>query len=154
MPVWSKREFLYLDFRFKSVRFRQSTELRDTQKNKKVVQEWDAAILHEIRLGTFDLARHFPRSGRVLKPPRNRTFAGAAKTWLDSHRGTWAELTYRKFRDDLERRILPELGPLPIFDEHTLPYQGSLNNFLRELPESSGSFSPPVFSGKYFRGSR
>ena len=140
MPVWSKRNILYIDFRYKGVRFRQSTELTDTPKNRKVAEDWDRAVHHEIRLGTFNLLRHFPYSKRGPRPKGTRTFFDAAKTWLESHKGTWAEWTYRKFKDDLEKRILPELGSVPITDITPL----SLRQFREKLIERKRADPLPV----------
>lgn len=51
-----------------------------------------------------------PSFEKAIKPVGTRSFKDAGTTWLESHKGTWAEWTYRKFRDDLQKRIYPELG--------------------------------------------
>jgi integrase len=137
MPVRSKRGILFLDFRLKGVRFRQSTELKDTPKNRELAEDWDKTIRHEVRLGTFDLARHFPHSRKAAKPVKSRTFKDAGETWLGSHKGAWAEWTYRKFRDDLQKRIYPELGFM-LISEITPLVLRQLRQKLIERPREDG----------------
>lgn len=111
----NRHGFLFLDFYYRGIRCRERLGLRDTPKNRKLAQDWDAAVRREIHLGTFQYNIHFPQS------PKNnfffsnkKTFADVAQSWLDSHKGSWADWTYRKFRDDLKKRIEPRIGHIPL----------------------------------------
>jgi integrase len=63
-------------------------------------------------LGTFRLENHFPdyRPSHQRAIRREETFTRAATEWLESHKQSWAEWTYRKFKADLESRIFPKIG--------------------------------------------
>lgn len=116
MPLWI-RDKIYLDFRFKGRRLRPSTGMAPTEANIKIAEGWDAAIQHEIRIGTFRLENHFP----YFRPTRSHnqgdgTFQISAESWLASHKQSWAEWTYRKFKSDLEGRVFPKIGRMKVAD--------------------------------------
>jgi integrase len=117
MPVRTRSGILYLDFRFQGARYKISTGLIDTPENKQLVGDWDATIRREIHLGVFEIAKHFPHSPRALNRKSDyKTFADFALGWLASHKESWAEWTYRKFKSDLENRILPRIGNTQILE--------------------------------------
>jgi integrase len=116
MSLWI-RDRIYLDFRFKGRRLRPSTGMEPTEANVKLAEQWDAAIAHEIRIGTFRLENHFP----YYRPSSQHkegdgTFKTAALSWLEAHKESWAEWTYRKFKSDLEARVFPKIGRLRVPD--------------------------------------
>jgi len=55
---------IQIDFRYKGVRCRERIALSPTSANLKYAKRLKATIDHEIAIGTFDYAKHFPRSPR------------------------------------------------------------------------------------------
>lgn len=98
--------YLHLDFRFHERRYRSTTKLLPTPENLKFCSQWAAAIDREIALGIFDRARHFPKyAGEEGIAQPQRTFRQDAEAWLEIHKETWGEWTYRKFKNNLQNRI-------------------------------------------------
>ncbi|NVK56837.1 MAG: DUF3596 domain-containing protein [Alteromonadaceae bacterium] len=92
---------LYLDFRYRNVRCREQTELKDTPANRKRAQVLLDKIQAEILLGQFDYAATFPNSrmlqklnqtatviaGHTLNIP---TFESFATKWFDNQKVQWS----------------------------------------------------------------
>src|SRR5262245_42305023 len=106
MPVRTRNGILFLDFRW-GKRYRISTGLKDTEANRKFCDDWDAAIRREMLLGTFKIENHFPNLGRKRETenPTPETFRQVAELWLEAHKESWGEWTYRKHKNRLEARI-------------------------------------------------
>jgi integrase len=68
-----------IDFRYKGVRFRERISLPPTPANRKYAQRLKATIEHEIAIGTFNYAKHFPESKRA----RGVIGAGLERELLD-----------------------------------------------------------------------
>lgn len=58
---------LYLDFRFRNIRCREQTELKDTPANRKRAQNLMDKVQAEIMLGQFDYRATFPNSSNLKK---------------------------------------------------------------------------------------
>ena len=58
---------LFFDFRYQGQRRREYTVLADTAMNRKKMKVTLDRIETEIKLGTFDYARHFPNSKAVVR---------------------------------------------------------------------------------------
>lgn len=117
MPIRIRGGIIYLDFRFHGKRLRPTTGLEATLQNKEFARDWLAAIKHEIRIGSFRLENHFPHYRPAYqRKDREETFASVARAWLESHKQSWAEWTYRKFKADLEARVIPKIGNRPLND--------------------------------------
>jgi integrase len=69
-----------------------------------------AEIHFQISLGTFRIQNHFPHYRHNDPLKKEGTFTEAATAWLESHKQSWAEWTYNKFKGDLEGRIIPKIG--------------------------------------------
>ncbi len=67
----SKRGWLYLDFRWRGVRCREATRLRDTPEHRSQVRRLGRQIDGEIAADTFDYRKWFPqgRRGALFAPP-------------------------------------------------------------------------------------
>src|SRR5713226_6920693 len=103
----NRHGLLFLDFYYRGIRCRESTGLQDTPKNRKLALDWDATVRREIQIGVFQYNIQFPHSKKnSFFYSSKKNFADCAQSWLDSHKGSWADWTYRKFRDDLEKRII------------------------------------------------
>lgn len=109
MPIRIRGGIIYLDFRYRGRRLRPSTQLASSPESQKLADDWAAAIRREIRLGVFRLDNHFPHY-RFSHKEGSANFADAPNSWLESHKQTWAEWTYRKFKGDLDLRVVPKIG--------------------------------------------
>src|SRR5690349_10114340 len=109
MPIRIRGGTIYLDFRYRGQRLRPSTDLPATPENIKFAEDWAAAIRREISLGIFRLDNHFPHY-RFGHREGGGSFAEVANSWLESHKQSWAEWTYRKFKADLDLRVIPKMG--------------------------------------------
>jgi len=116
MPIRIRDGIIYLDFRHKGRRLRPSTRLEDTPPNVKLAEDWMGAIRREIQFGTFRLENHFPYYRPKLSREGDDTFTHASRSWLESHKQTWAEWTYRKFKSNLEGRVIPKIGQRKLGD--------------------------------------
>jgi len=117
MPIRVRGGIIHLDFRFRGKRLRPTTGLEAIPQNEKFARDWLAAIKHEIRIGTFHLENHFPHYRPAYqRRDKEETFASVARAWLESHKQSWAEWTYRKFKAALEARVLPKIGNRPLND--------------------------------------
>ena len=58
---------LFLDFRFRNIRCREQTELKDTPVNRKRAQNLLNRVQAEIMLGQFDYRATFPNSSNLQK---------------------------------------------------------------------------------------
>ena len=110
MSIRIRNRIIHLDFRHKGRRLRPTTGMEATAANLKLSEEWMASIRREIRLGTFRMENHFPHYRPSYDAIKQTTFAHVSRAWLESHRQSWAEWTYRKFKSNLESRIIPKIG--------------------------------------------
>jgi integrase len=115
MSVRTRNGFLFLDFRW-GKRYRISTGLKANAANHKFCDDWDAAIRREMLLGTFKIENHFPEFVKPQDKPEKQTFKDVAAAWLEAHKESWGEWTYRKHKNRLEARIFPKIGAL-VFED-------------------------------------
>lgn len=110
---------LYIDFRYRNIRCREQTELKDTPQNRRKLHLFVERIEAEILLGQFNYAATFPNS-RVLKKLQKidrhdseahvPTFQTFSNIWFDEMSIQWRE-SYRKTVDKLMTlRLLPHFG--------------------------------------------
>jgi integrase len=86
-----------IDFRYRGVRCREKLKLEPTPPNRAYARKFRARILHEIALGTFDYAQHFPESSRVeMFADPSRPVPVKLEKYLDS------------YVDSLEGHVEPE----------------------------------------------
>ena len=114
---------LYLDFRYRGVRCREYTALKDTPRNRKVVKSLMQRVEEEIALGTFDYEATFPGSklaskfcvqgGSGVDPssrrerPETPAFANFAETWYQECLPQWRPLHQDSVRGVLDKYLLP-----------------------------------------------
>jgi integrase len=93
-----KSGYLFFDFRYRGVRCREVTRLRDTKANRRRMERVLRKIEAEITLGTFDYAAYFPKSPLATRLQQEAekdvsasspaeaggtpTFRDFAETWL------------------------------------------------------------------------
>jgi integrase len=97
---------LYLDIHTRGTRRYIYTGLRDTPKNRKVIEVKAEEIEREIFLGTFDPAKHFPREERKQRV----TFTRLYEEWRRKKANEVAPLTLQWYQETVEGKILPFWG--------------------------------------------
>jgi len=112
---------LYLDFRFRGIRCREYTTLRDSAQNRKVVKALMKRIDQEIATGAFDYEKTFPGSKMA------ETFCGR-----DVHRGSAIQSNshqetplFHDFAETWYQECLPQWRPL-----HQESVRGVLDKYL------------------------
>lgn len=117
---------LYLDFRYRGIRCREYTALKDTPRNRKVVKSLLQRVEEDIALGTFDYEATFPGSGlaaRFRNPSGHEkapasgsealetpSFSNFAETWYQECLPQWRPLHQESVRGVLDKYLLPRFG--------------------------------------------
>lgn len=96
---WVGPDSLQIDFRWRGRRCRERLRLAQTKENERFAKRLKAVIEHEIATGTFDYAKHFPKSKRarvsVGVPLKQSVLA-----YVDSLSGELEPETLKKYRLD------------------------------------------------------
>jgi integrase len=105
---------IQVDFRYQGVRCREKLSLPPTPKNLRYAARLKARIEHEIALGQFDYAQHFPASPRAKKLARNRgavhTMRQILNAWLDSVEAELEPETFADYAADVRNIWIPLYG--------------------------------------------
>lgn len=110
-----------MTFTYRGVRCRETVRITPTPANVRHVDRWRATILHEIALGTFDYAKHFPESQKVrqFKPGAATTLTTALESWLSAARKTTAFSTWQDYANTVRNHLVPSLGALRLTEATT-----------------------------------
>jgi len=144
---------LYLDFRYRGIRCRESSRLPATPQNRRRAETTLKRIEAEIVLGTFDYSTYFPNSAKVsqLRTLERRQMAGLghvpdfglfAEDWFDEKKVEWRQSYQDTIRVSLDKHLIPHFGnkSLDQIDK------GAILRFRAELAElpgqSGGTMSP------------
>src|SRR5687768_12337477 len=92
---------IQIDFRWRGERRRERLRLAPTQANLKFAARFKAVIEHEIATGTFDYAKHFPKSKRA-RVSVGVPLKQAMLAYIDSLGSELEPETLRKYRLDAE----------------------------------------------------
>lgn len=94
---------IQVTFTWQGRRLRPTLALRPTEPNLRAARRLRADILAEIRLGTFNLERHFPdyRFAEKHVPDGRRTFGQWAKAWEKTAGRGRAHSTFEVYKDHL-----------------------------------------------------
>lgn len=65
--IRNRNDLLFLDFRYRGVRFREQTLLGDTLANRKRLESFMSQIDNEIAQGTFQYEKYFPNSKNIAR---------------------------------------------------------------------------------------
>lgn len=95
---------IQIDFRYQGIRCRERLRLAPTAANLKYAARLKATIEHEIAIGTFDYARHFPESrrGKLLRHGPGGTLTTALRAYVDSLAQSVEPETLRDYGRDAE----------------------------------------------------
>lgn len=119
----SRSGSLYFDFRYKGIRCREYTKLKDTPANRKRAKEILSHIEAEITLGSFNYAHYFPNSNRAKKfsdlKQQHNSNLGTAKLptlneftdiWLAEKQVEWRKSYIQPMLNSLSAYVLPAFG--------------------------------------------
>jgi len=95
------------------------------------------AILHEIKMGTFDYAKYFPHSKKAKELrktcPDHYTIGEGLKDWLQRGQVKWQRSTIRDYNSAVFHHLIPEFGNLPISELTAI----RVKKWLADLPCSN-----------------
>jgi integrase len=101
-----------IDFYYLGQRCREVIKIQPTKANFLFAKNKRASILHEIGIGTFNYASHFPDSRRAatLGKSSNKTVSQALREFLLSSRRTCEISTLRDYQSAIDHYLKPEFG--------------------------------------------
>jgi integrase len=109
---------IQIDFKFAGLRCREKLSLPPTPANLKYAGRLKARIEHEIALGQFDYARHFPTSPRAKLLARERgsvyTVREILGSWLGRVEKELQPETYHDYSEYVRLTWLPKFGALQV----------------------------------------
>lgn len=105
-----------IDFYYLGQRCREAIKIPPTKANLKFAQNKRAAILHEIGIGTFNYAVHFPDSRRAstLGKLTNKTVGEALEDFLHNTQRKYEASTLRGYKSAINYHLIPALGNFQI----------------------------------------
>jgi integrase len=115
----SKDGYLYIDFRWRGLRCREATRLRDSTENRTQVRRTVRQIDGEIAARTFDYLKWFPEGRRaaLFAPPESVApplYRDHVTKWLDDKQARLGAGTAYDWRRIVESRLIPTFGGLPV----------------------------------------
>ncbi len=103
-----------ITFEYRGQRCREKLKLPPNPANFKYAAGLKATVEHEIAVGSFDYARHFPKSRKVRKfannPARTITVGELLTDWLRDTRASLEPETYADYSEYVENTWRPLLG--------------------------------------------
>jgi len=98
--VRARGKSITIDFYYRGQRCREGLKLPPTKANLNFAINKRAAVLHEIAIGTFNYAEHFPTSHRALTLGNhsNKTVSAALDEFLIASRRSCEASTIRDYR--------------------------------------------------------
>lgn len=117
---------LYMDFRYRSVRCREQTQLTDTAANRKLLNKVMGQLEREIKSGVFDYAKHFPNSPKAehfrqvdLLEKQNAVggsmlFEVFSALWFEEKRHEWRDSHIETIEGILGGHLVPAFQGRPI----------------------------------------
>lgn len=105
-----------IDFPYQGKRCRETIKLPPTKANLKFAANKRASILHEIAVGTFNYAEHFPKSrhASILGKLTNKTVGEALNEFLRNPRKRYEASTIRGYKSAINYHLIPTFGDMPI----------------------------------------
>jgi integrase len=114
--------YLYFDFRYKGVRCKEYTELKNSSENMKLMKQALKTIESEIMLGIFSYVKYFPGSKlaeQFKDEPIRKSgvpFEEYANTWFKNNKLSWKPSVRRDFRSVMNRHLVSYFKDRPVID--------------------------------------
>lgn len=105
---------IQIAFQYKGQRCREVIALKPTAANLKRAEQFRAAVIHSISIGTFDYAVTFPKSKHAAKFTESRTTIDTVEQyltkWLASKKKTLKASSHDGYRKIIDGMIIPTFG--------------------------------------------
>ena len=129
--IRTRNNFLFFDFRYKAVRCREQTLLKDTPENRKKLEPYATQIDREIKAGTFQYEKYFPNSKNLEKvqaPVKAKSVDLREVQTVSSDSPSLKEFSEEWFEENLIRWKLSHQETVRgILDKHLIPRFGDMN---------------------------
>jgi len=111
----ASKSSILITFAYNGVRCRETIKLKPTASNIKFAQRKRSTILHEIGIGTFDYASHFPNSKRLKKlglskGNNNLLVADALNDYIKIAEREIEYSTFKDYSSIIKAHLIPALG--------------------------------------------
>ena len=105
-----------IDFYYQGKRCRETIKIPPTKANLQFAANKRSAVLHEIAIGSFNYAEHFPNSrhASTLGKLSNKTVREALEDFLLNRRRKYEASTLRGYTSAIYHHLIPSFGDLPI----------------------------------------
>lgn len=138
---------LYFDFRYRNIRCREQTELKDTPSNRALMEKTLEKIQAQILLGCFDYEKTFPQSRLLAKfkkveraiEPANDTcplFKIFAQQWFDEMKVAWSKSYVHTVSNIVFNRLIPHFDTKPVNEikkADLLQFRGQLAQIVQKM---------------------
>lgn len=107
---------LYIDFVYNGKRYRETLPIKPTKTALKEMARKREAILHDISIGTFDYAKHFPTSkyAHLGKSSQLIKIETLLDDYIETHRKRSKKSTWKDYRSAINYHLKPQFGDLYI----------------------------------------
>lgn len=108
----SETNRLFIDFRFRGVRYRQQTTLKDTLSNRQRVKRDMKKIEAKIELGELNIDELFPKT-KKNEPSftcETERFDKFSAQWLEGKRVEWRESHFKQTHSIIKKYLIPCFG--------------------------------------------
>jgi integrase len=107
---------IQIDFAYQGMRHRETMKLPPTKANLLFAVNKRAAVLHEIAMGKFNYAEHFPNSryAATLGKLTNKTIGEALEDFLRNTKRKYEASTIRGYKSAIYHHLMPAFGKTPI----------------------------------------
>lgn len=110
----ASKSSIEITFMYQGVQCKERVKLEPTAANLTKVENFRAAVLHAIEVGTFDYAVSFPDSKKRYlfssKPGVRKTVAFFLEEWLQAKKGSIKSSTWVEYEKMVRNQIIPHLG--------------------------------------------
>lgn len=111
---------IQITFQFKGRRCREIVALKPTPANLKRAEQFRAAVIHSISIGTFDYGVSFPNSKNAIKFSEGTTTTDTVEKyltkWLNAKKTTLKSSTHEGYRKIVDGMLIPKFGDKRLAD--------------------------------------
>ncbi len=119
--VRARGNSIQVDFHYQGKRCRETLPWMPTKANMTAAARMREAIRHEISIGQFDYAKHFPNSKTArIFGATPITVAAALDKWIESKFRECASSTYQDYRGIIDHHLKPAFGDRLVNDLTTI----------------------------------
>lgn len=110
--VRPRGDSIQMDFTYNGVRCRETLRTKPIKSALKQAELMRSSILHEIAMGTFNYAKHFPHSSksRLFSHSTNLTVSAALDAFYSQKVSSCQFSTIRDYKSSIEHHLKPQFG--------------------------------------------